>query len=76
MKRLAFKIMSRVGTLLTHRQRRFLLDRLGLSRLVGRIAEHEYDEVALHCGITITINSIKATAPTCAFPYKSTKVAR
>lgn len=58
MKRLIFKFMNRVGSLLSHRQRRFLLDRLGLARSVNRLAAGEYDEVALPNGLTIYINPL------------------
>lgn len=58
MKQLVFRIISWVGTVLSHRQRRFLLDRLGFSRLVGRLSENEFGEIALPNGMTITINSL------------------
>lgn len=58
MKRLIFKIMNRVGSLLTHRQRRFLLDRLGLARSINRLAADEFDEVTLPNGLTLCINPL------------------
>ncbi len=58
MKRLIFKLMSRVGTLLSHRQRRFVLDRLGLARLVGPLSRNQFDEVALPDGATIFVNPL------------------
>lgn len=58
MKRLLFKIMNWAAALLSHRQRRFLLDRLGLIRLVGGLFKNEFDEVALPNGIKITINPL------------------
>lgn len=58
MKSLIFKIMNRAGSLLSHRQRRFLLDRLGLARLVDRLATDEFDEVTLPNGLAICINPL------------------
>ena len=53
-----FRVMNYVGTLLSHRQRRFLLDRLGLGRIVSRLAAGEFEEVALPGGMTLSINPL------------------
>lgn len=58
MKRLAFMIVSWIGTRLSHGQRRFLLDGLGIGRVVGKLAENEFGEVALPNGVTIAINPL------------------
>jgi len=58
MKRLVLSAMSRVGTTLSHRQRRFILDELHLGNMMGRLAENEFDEVSLPNGVMITINPL------------------
>lgn len=58
MKRILSKCLNWIGNLLSHRQRRFVLDRLGVGRIVSWLAKNEYDEVVLSNGITITINPL------------------
>ena len=58
MKRSFFKLVSRLGNLLPHGQRRFLLDRLGLAGLLGRLGADEYDDIVLPNGMVVTINPL------------------
>lgn len=58
MKSILFRAINRIGGLLSHRQRRFLLDRLGLGKLIGRVAKGQFEEIALPSGLKVTINPL------------------
>ena len=52
------RLINAVGERMTHRQRRYVLDKLGLAKLLRRYAADAFDEVALHDGRMITINRL------------------
>ena len=58
MKTLALRGINKFGNALTHRQRRFILDRLGVAALVNRFAGDKFEEVLLPNGIRLTISPI------------------
>lgn len=58
MKHILSKGLNRIGNLLSHRQRRFILDKLGAGRIVSWLAKNQYGEVTLPNGIAITINPL------------------
>lgn len=52
------QVLTRAGRLLSHRQRRFILDRLGVGGIINRLAENQFDEVLLPNGVRLVINSL------------------
>ena len=54
----AFRGVSRLGSLLGHRQRRFLLDNLHLGAVAGGLAKDRYQEIELGNGIRLSINPL------------------
>ncbi|MEM8934905.1 MAG: FkbM family methyltransferase [Pseudomonadota bacterium] len=58
MKNSALQSISRFGNFLPHRQRRFVLDQLGLGQLAQRLSANSYCEVALPNGKSIIVNPL------------------
>ena len=58
MKRLALRSINKLGNALTHRQRRFILDRLGVAAMLSNFAGNAFDDLALPNGITVSINPL------------------
>ena len=58
MKSLALRAINKLGNALTHRQRRFILDRLGVATILNNFANDEFDELLLPNGIRLFINPL------------------
>ncbi|MEE8393279.1 MAG: FkbM family methyltransferase, partial [Rhodospirillales bacterium] len=58
MKQFMFRTINRLGNSLSYRQSRFILNTLGLSKVIGLLARDQYSELALPNGIAVTINPL------------------
>jgi FkbM family methyltransferase len=58
MKSLALRGMNKLGNAMTHRQRRFVLDRLGVATLLGNLAGDQFDELRLPNGISLSFSPL------------------
>ncbi len=58
MKSLALRGINKLGNALTHRQRRFILDRLGVAAILKNFARDAFDELLLPNGIRLSINPL------------------
>lgn len=58
MKQSLSRNLNRIGNVLSHRQRRFILDRLGFGRVVTWMAQNQYEDLILPNGIAITVNPL------------------
>jgi len=55
---LALRGINKLGNALTHRQRRFILDRLGVAAFLTNLPSEAFDEVLLPNGIMLSINPL------------------
>ena len=58
MKSLALRGINKLGNALTHRQRRFILDRLGVATILNNFASDEFGELLLPNGIRLSTNPL------------------
>jgi FkbM family methyltransferase len=58
MKQFLFRFINRLGNSLSYRQSRFVLNTLGMGKLVGRLAHDQYVEIELPNGSSLTINPL------------------
>lgn len=58
MKSLALRCINKLGGALTHRQRRFVLDRLGVAAILDNFASDKFDELLLPNGIRLSVNPL------------------
>jgi FkbM family methyltransferase len=57
-RRILVRLVSLVGSRLSHRQRRFVLDRLRLARVLGFLGRDQYAEIVLPTGFRATVNPL------------------
>jgi FkbM family methyltransferase len=58
MKSLALRGMNKLGNAMTHKQRRFVLDRLGVATLLDTLAGDQFDELRLPNGISLSFSPL------------------
>ncbi len=58
MKSLALRGMNKLGNAMTHRQRRFVLDRLGVAAILDSFASDQFDELRLPNGISLSFSPL------------------
>ncbi len=58
MKSLALRGMNKLGNAMTHRQRRFVLDRLGVAAILDNFARDQFDELRLPNGISLSFSPL------------------
>lgn len=58
MKSLALRSMNKIGNAMSHKQRRFVLDRLGVAVLLDNFAGEEFDELHLPNGIRLSFSPL------------------
>ncbi len=58
MKSLALRCMNKLGNAMTHRQRRFVLDRLGVAAVLDSFASDQFDELRLPNGISLSFSPL------------------
>ena len=58
MKSLALRGINKLGNAMTHRQRRFVLDRLGVAAMLDIFARDQFDELRLPNGISLSFSPL------------------
>ena len=58
MKSLALRSMNKLGNAMTQRQRRFVLNRLGVAILLDNLAGDQFDELPLPNGISLSFSPL------------------